>query len=168
MTLHLTETVLFFFNLAINDIGIASQTPVRKFNLAGRIPDQRSKLVIATDKALNPPSNPPSKAAPSIQRSITSSSAPSSRLTKGSTVSYNSAPPLTPQCTPDSDDGAVIRHSHLYEDKEDNNNDDEENEHGFVSETRIKTSAVSSIFLILFHTLIKASGYQHQNYSHGF
>ncbi|KAG1814225.1 hypothetical protein EV424DRAFT_1541525 [Suillus variegatus] len=130
--------VLFFFNLAINDIGIASQTPVRKFNLAGRIPDQRSKLVIATDKALNPPSNPPSKAAPSIQRSITSSSAPSSRLTKGSTVSYNSAPPLTPQCTPDSDDGAVIRHSHLYEDKEDNNNDDEENEHGFPQGTNIK------------------------------
>ncbi|KAG1865351.1 hypothetical protein F4604DRAFT_1586119 [Suillus subluteus] len=119
------------------------QTPARKFNLAGRIPDWRSKLVIATDKALNPPSNPPSKAAPSVQRSITSSSAPSSRLTKGSTVSYNSAPPLTPQCTPDSDDGAVIRHSHLYEDEEDDG-DDEENEHGFISETRIKTSALDN------------------------
>ncbi|KAG2028659.1 hypothetical protein BDR03DRAFT_1019513, partial [Suillus americanus] len=132
--------VLFFFNLAINDINIASQTPARKFNLAGRIPNWRSKLVIATDKALNPPSDPPSKAAPSIQQSITSSSAPSSRLTKGSTVSYNSAPPLTPQCTPDSDDDAVIQHSHLYEDEEDDD-DDEENEHGFVSETQIKTSA---------------------------
>jgi hypothetical protein len=42
------------------------------------------------------------------------------------------------------------------------------NEHGLASETRIKTSAVSSIFLNLFHALINASGYQHQNYSHGF
>ncbi|KAG1848128.1 hypothetical protein F4604DRAFT_1687851 [Suillus subluteus] len=59
----------------IHQMSVAKlQTPAKKFNLAGRIPDWRSNL---------PTSKAAPSTAPSVQRSITSrlSSAPSSRLT---------------------------------------------------------------------------------------
>ncbi|KAG1856774.1 hypothetical protein F4604DRAFT_1931778 [Suillus subluteus] len=88
-----------------------SQTPTKKFNLAGRIPDWRSNL-------------PTSKAAPST------------------TPSVQCAPPLTPQGTSDPDDGTIIRHSHLYEDEED---DDESNEYGFASGAQVKASVEEDV-----------------------
>ncbi|KAG1737114.1 uncharacterized protein EDB91DRAFT_1249763 [Suillus paluster] len=111
MKLLLTETALFFFNLSIlND---DAKSP-KKFALAGRIPGWMSTIP-ATIYGPASKANP-STSTSSIQRSNISSSAPLSKLTKGSTMSSNSAPPLTPISTPDPEGHTGSTYSSLFAD----------------------------------------------------
>ncbi|KAG1765266.1 hypothetical protein EV702DRAFT_1204643 [Suillus placidus] len=97
-----------FFNLKINEINTASQTLGKKFNITGHIPDWlRSSLSAA----------PPTSSTSSIQRSTISKHTPPLGLPRGAL--------------------AIIQHSHLYKDEEDN---DELNKYGFASGAQVKAS----------------------------
>ncbi|KAG1908528.1 uncharacterized protein F5891DRAFT_1180049 [Suillus fuscotomentosus] len=115
-----------------------AQTPhatVKKWRVSGRISGWMPITATSnTTSCLKPPSMAVPSMSSEIQKFTAPGSASSSRLMKESTISYNSAPPLTPQSTaPDPDDGA------------DEDGDYESNEHGFASEVQIKASAGTNI-----------------------
>ncbi|KAG1726714.1 uncharacterized protein EDB91DRAFT_1086689 [Suillus paluster] len=102
------------------DGDITSDTP-KKFALAGCIPGWMSTIP-ATIYGPASKANP-STGTSSIQRSNISSSAPLSKLTKGSTMSSNSTPPLMPISTPDPEGHMGSTYSSLFAD--DDFDDDE-------------------------------------------
>src|SRR6267154_5023093 len=71
------------------DIDADSSIPAPKFQLAGRIPDWRLNIPTGGSK---PSSKARHSAVSSIRESAISSSAPSSKLTRGTTISSSSAP----------------------------------------------------------------------------
>ncbi|KIK32331.1 hypothetical protein CY34DRAFT_19126 [Suillus luteus UH-Slu-Lm8-n1] len=89
-----TQTSLFFFNLMVHDNDASSPLGSKKFSHTGRIPNWRTHIPIGGS---NPSSNLKHRA--SGAPSAISSTAPSSKLTKGSTTSSGGAL-LTPIDTP--------------------------------------------------------------------
>ncbi|KAG1744023.1 uncharacterized protein EDB91DRAFT_1050886 [Suillus paluster] len=88
----------------------------KKFALAGHIPGWMSTIPATIYRPASKAN--PSTSTSSIQRSNISSSAPLSKLTKGSTMSSNSAPPLTPISTPDPEGHTGSTYSSLFADDE--------------------------------------------------
>ncbi|KAG1719778.1 hypothetical protein EDB19DRAFT_1967678 [Suillus lakei] len=90
---HLTETALFFFNLMVHD-DVSSTSGPQKFGFAvERIPGWRTEVPAAS--VGSKPSSNAFRKRPSTMPSDFSSTAPSSKLTMGSTISSGGAP-LTP------------------------------------------------------------------------
>lgn len=90
---HLTETALFFFNLMVHD-DVSSTSGPQKFGFAvERIPGWRTEVPAAS--VGSKPSSNAFRKRPSTMPSDFSSTAPSSKLTMGSTISSSGAP-LTP------------------------------------------------------------------------
>lgn len=91
MSLLLTETALFFFDVAINNSDTASP---KKFSFAGRVPGWISTVPTNTSK-------PSSVSKATTHSCSTSISSAFSKLTRGSTISSNVPPPSTPISIPD-------------------------------------------------------------------
>jgi hypothetical protein len=97
MKLHLTETSLFFFNLMVYDDDASSPPGSKKFSHIGRIPNWRTHIHIGKPSS---ESNLKHRGRASGAPSTISSATPSSKLTRGSTLSSGGAL-LTPIDTPD-------------------------------------------------------------------
>lgn len=111
MSLLLTETALFFFDVAINNSDTASP---KKFSFAGRVLGWISTVPTNASK-------PSSVSKATTHSRSTSISSAFSKLTRGSTISSNVPPPSTPISIPDA--GSTF--SNLYVSDADEDKDEE-------------------------------------------
>lgn len=131
--LQLTETTLFFFNLAGYDYDPASP---KKYALAGCIPGWVSGVPDM------PISKPDSKANTTGSSVHPRSTTIVSKLTKGSTISSNVAPPSTLIGTSNSEGFAGSKFSNLYASDE----EDDLLAKPLTSEKAFKVSLILSVF----------------------
>lgn len=113
MSLLLTETALFFFDVAINNSDTASP---KKFSFAGRVPGWISTVPTNTSK-------PSSVSKATTHSCSTSISSAFSKLTRGSTISSNVPPLSTPISIPDA--GSTFSNLYVSDADEDEDEDEE-------------------------------------------